>query len=100
MSLYLIPTFLSENFDVLPHKVIEIASQLDEFIVENEKSARQFLKNIKTKITQDKLTFHILDEHSTAKDISLLGDVIKQKKNIGLMRESECPAIAEPGETL
>ena len=100
MPLYLIPTFLSENFHVLPDKVIEIASQLDEFIVENEKSARKFLKNINTKISQDKLILHVLDEHSTVKEISMLRDVINQKKNIGLMSESGCPAIADPGAAM
>ena len=100
MSLYLIPTFLSENINVLPYEVLEIARSLDEFVVENEKSARHFLKNINIKIPQDKLIFHLLKEHSTAKEISLLLEIIKKNKNIGLLSEAGCPAIADPGAVL
>ena len=100
MSLYLIPTFLSENINVLPYEVLEIARSLDEFVVENEKSARHFLKNINIKIPQDKLIFHLLNEHSTAKEISLLLEIIKKNKNIGLLSEAGCPAIADPGAVL
>ena len=100
MSLYLIPTFLSENIDVLPHSVLDIARSLDEFIVENEKSARQFLKSIHTIVDQNKLIFHLLNEHTSVSDISILKDILKKKKDIGLLSEAGCPAIADPGAVL
>ena len=100
MSLYLIPTFISENINVLPFEVIEITKLLDEFVVENEKSARQFLKSIKTNIPQDKLIFHLLNEHSSPKDVSSLVEILKKKKDIGLLSEAGCPAVADPGAVL
>ena len=100
MPLYLIPTYLSENNNVLPNEVINIAKSIDEFIVENEKTARQFLKSIQTNFHQEKLVFHLLNEHSTAKEISLLIDVLKKKKDIGLLSEAGCPAVADPGAAL
>ena len=100
MPLYLIPTYLSENNNVLPNEVINIAKSIDEFIVENEKTARQFLKSIQTNFHQEKLVFHLLNEHSSAKEISLLIDVLKKKKDIGLLSEAGCPAVADPGAAL
>ena len=100
MPLYLIPTYLSENINVLPNEVINIAKSIDEFIVENEKTARQFLKSIQTNFHQEKLVFHLLNEHSSAKEISLLIDVLKKKKDIGLLSEAGCPAVADPGAAL
>jgi 16S rRNA (cytidine1402-2'-O)-methyltransferase len=95
--LYLIPTFLSENTGVLPSDVIDIASDIDEFIVENEKSARQFLKSINTKIKQSDLKLHLLNEHTTDEEISLLLEPLKKKKAIGLLSEAGCPGVADPG---
>lgn len=100
MSLYLIPTFLSENTDVLSTGVLELVRSLDEFVVENEKSARHFLKSIHTKIDQDNLIFHLLNEHTSAKDISLLLETLKKKKDIGVLSEAGCPAVADPGAAL
>ena len=100
MSLYLIPTFLSENTNVLSTEVLEFTRSIDEFIVENEKSARQFLKQIQTKFHQNEIIFHLLNEHSTDKDISLLVDVIRKKKDIGLLSEAGCPGVADPGAAI
>ena len=98
--LYLIPTFLSENEHVLPEEVLEIARSLDEFVVENEKSARRFLKQIGTKIHQNNIIFHLLNEHTSAIEISELLPILKKNKDIGLLSEAGCPAVADPGAAL
>ena len=98
--LFLIPTFLSENDQVLSEEVLEIARSLDEFVVENEKSARKFLKQIGTKIHQNDIIFHLLNEHTSAIEISELLPILKKNKNIGLLSEAGCPAVADPGAAL
>ena len=47
-KLYLIPTRLGDNppLEVLPLSIKKIIEQLDEYIVENEKSARRFIKRV------------------------------------------------------
>ncbi len=97
MPLYLIPVPLSENILTLSPEAVEAARKIDEFIVENEKSARQFLKSIQTPIPQNNLIFHLLNEHSTPQEISLLSDVIKKEKDIGMLSEAGCPGVADPG---
>jgi 16S rRNA (cytidine1402-2'-O)-methyltransferase len=76
---------------------VDTARRIDEFIVENEKTARHFLKSIGTPIPQNKLIFHLLNEHSTPGEISSLREVLSQPKDIGLMSEAGCPGIADPG---
>lgn len=98
--LFLIPTFLSENEHVLSEEVLEIARSLDEFVVENEKSARKFLKQIGTRIHQNNIVFHLLNEHTSDLEISNLLPVLKKNKNIGLLSEAGCPAVADPGAVL
>jgi 16S rRNA (cytidine1402-2'-O)-methyltransferase len=97
MSLYLIPTTLSENTQALSAEAVDAARKIDEFIVENEKSARHFLKSIQTPISQNHLIFHLLNEHSTAGEISSLSEVLKKNKDIGLLSEAGCPGVADPG---
>ena len=47
-KLYLIPTRLGDNapLEVLPISIKKIIESLDEYIVENEKTARRFIKRI------------------------------------------------------
>ncbi len=97
MTVYLIPTFISENTNTLSPEAKEIAKNLDEFIVENEKSARQFLKLIQTNIKQNDLKLHLLNEHSTPAEISSLKSLLKNTTDIGILSEAGCPAVADPG---
>ena len=53
-KLYLIPTTLGDNepLEVLPLSVKKVVEELDHFIVENEKTARRFIKRITPKKPQ------------------------------------------------
>lgn len=97
MTVYLIPTFISDNTLTLSPEAKEIAKNLDEFIVENEKSARQFLKLIQTNIRQNDLKLHLLNEHSTPAEISSLKSLLNNTTDIGILSEAGCPAVADPG---
>ena len=97
MTVYLIPTFISDNINTLSFEAKEIAKNLDEFIVENEKSARQFLKLIQTNIRQNDLKLHLLNEHSTPAEISTLKSLLNNTSDIGILSEAGCPAVADPG---
>jgi 16S rRNA (cytidine1402-2'-O)-methyltransferase len=100
-TLYLIPSLLSDDLpQVLPPYALSIVHQLDEFIVENEKTARHFLKALKTPIPQPQFVFHLLNEHTTDKDIPTLLLPLQQGKNIGLMSEAGAPGVADPGSAV
>lgn len=50
-KLYLIPTTLGERepLEVMPLSVKKVVEQIDYYIVENEKSARRFIKKLPQK---------------------------------------------------
>jgi 16S rRNA (cytidine1402-2'-O)-methyltransferase len=100
-SLYLIPVTLGGDAgDVLPSVVIDIARRLDTFVVENEKTARQFLGMIKPRKPIRELTLLLLNEHTTDRELPALLAPLQSGKDMGLMSEAGCPAIADPGAKL
>lgn len=98
-QLYLIPTPLGENaLEPLPAYLIQQVHQLDVFIAERGKTARQFLKAIKTPIPLQEMTFFELNKRTHPDDIaSFLEPALKEGKNIGLLSEAGCPGVADPG---
>jgi len=98
-QLYLIPTPLGDGIiEPLPEYLIQQVHQIDVFIVERGKTARQFLKEIKTPIRLQEMTFFELNKRTDPADIqSFLEPAIREGKNIGLMSEAGCPGVADPG---
>ena len=101
-TLYLIPVTLGDDniAQVLPLDVVKIAQNLENFIVESEKSARHFLSTIKTAKPVRELTLNLLNEHTLDKDLSALLAPLLAGKDVGLMSDAGCPGIADPGAKL
>src|SRR3569832_443163 len=100
-KLYLIPSALSEdNSSVLPQSALDIVTSLNEFIVENEKTARHFLKAIGIKTSLQDLTLHSLNEHTKPNEVNKLLTPLINGKNVGLLSEAGAPAVADPGSDL
>lgn len=98
-KLYLIPTRLGDNppLEVLPISVKKIIELVDDYIVENEKSARRFIKIIDSRKQQSTLKFEILNKYTQAEEIQHFLDTCKRGKSMGLLSEAGCPGIADPG---
>jgi len=101
-TLYFIPVTLGDDniAKVLPPEVVTIVQQLDEFIVENEKTARHFLSTIKHSKPIRELVLKPLNEHTTDKELPVLLSSLIAGKDVGLMSEAGCPGIADPGAKL
>jgi 16S rRNA (cytidine1402-2'-O)-methyltransferase len=101
-KLYLIPTTLGEcdPLAVLPFTVKRTIELLDDYIVENEKTARKFIKSIYPEKIQANLRLFALNKHT--KDSEHLGMIqaCLAGKNMGLMSEAGCPGIADPGAVI
>jgi 16S rRNA (cytidine1402-2'-O)-methyltransferase len=98
--LYLIPTTLgdtAETADVIPVKVNKLINTIDEYIVENEKSARHYLKKMGIQKPLQEIILHPLNQHTEMKDISSYLNAIDHGKDIGVISEAGCPGIADPG---
>ena len=101
-TLYLIPVTLGDDniAKVLPPEVVSIAQQLEIFVVENEKTARHFLSNIKTIKPVRELQMLTLNEHTTDQELPNLLKPLLAGLDVGLMSEAGCPGIADPGAKL
>ncbi|MEZ7838534.1 MAG: SAM-dependent methyltransferase [Flavobacteriales bacterium] len=97
--LYMIPTTLGESdvTKVLPQSVKDTIHQLDEFIVENSKNARAFLKLMDIPTPQDQLKLHELNKHTDAQELHAFLANCRNGKNIGLISDAGCPGVADPG---
>ena len=101
-KLYLIPTTLGDNepLEVMPLSVKKVIEQVDHFIVENEKSARRFIKKITPKKQQPSLTIMMLDKYADAMETQSYLDVCNEGVSVGLLSEAGVPAVADPGATI
>ena len=101
-KLYLIPTTLGENepLEVMPYSVKTIVELLDHYIVENEKSARRFIKKITPKKIQSSLIMMKLDKYAKEIETRTYLDLCKQGVSIGLLSEAGVPAVADPGASM
>lgn len=99
--LYLIPTLLSEeNTGVIPEHTKSIVNSLDHFVVENEKSARHFLKAIHYPKQLKDVQMKLLNEHTKPEEVESLLLPLSDGISIGILSEAGCPAVADPGSDL
>ena len=101
-KLYLIPTTLGEinPHDVLPHTVKRAIDFIDYYIVENEKTARKFIKSILREKTQSSLKISTLNKHTDVTEYSAMINPCLNGLNVGLMSEAGCPGVADPGAVI
>ena len=98
-KLYLIPTGLGDNppLEVLPSSIKKVIESIDDYIVENEKTARRFIKSICSQKSQPNLKFHVLNKYTLENELPEFLNACKEGKSMGLLSEAGCPAIADPG---
>ena len=101
-KLYLIPTTLGENepLEVMPYSVKTIVELLNHYVVENEKSARRFIKKITPKKVQSSLVMMKLDKYAIEIETRTYLDFCDQGISVGLLSEAGVPAVADPGATI
>lgn len=98
-KLYLIPTRLGDNppLEVLPISIKKIIEDIDYYIVENEKTARRFIKRISPGKSQPSLKLQVLNKYTTEAERNTYLNACLEGISMGLLSEAGCPAIADPG---
>lgn len=99
--LYLIPTPLgtAETPCLLPNEQKQIA-HLTDFVVEAEKTARAHLKYLGITTPIRELNLRSLNEHTPKYSLNELLQPLREGRDLGLLSEAGCPAIADPGADL
>lgn len=98
-KLFLIPTTLGDNepLEVLPISIKRAIENIDHYIVENEKTARRFIKKISSKKSQPDLHIEILNKYTEPEAIPTFLQPCFEGFNVGILSEAGCPGIADPG---
>src|SRR5476649_2677763 len=98
-TLYLLPVPLADNASAKSYTpyLVDTINQISEYIVENEKTARKFLKEAGLKIPQNELLIHDYGKHSRESGLTQFFTGLESGKSVGLMSEAGCPGIADPG---
>ncbi len=101
-KLYLIPTTLGESNpeEVLPITIRRTLEFIDDYIVENEKTARKFIKSVLPEKVQSSLRLSTLNKHTEVSEHIKMIQACLEGKNIGLMSEAGCPGVADPGAVI
>ena len=101
-KLYLIPVTMGdcEPMDVLAQTVPRAVSLINHYIVENEKTARKFIKSILPTKNQSDLILLTLNKHTEISEHNAMIQPCLQGINVGLMSEAGCPGVADPGAVI
>ena len=101
MTIYIIPSYISNNTkQVIPTQVLEAIKKCDLFFVENIRTARRYISSLQLGIAIEELKFQVLNKKTTYEDcIELIQPAISGKV-IGVISESGCPGVADPGARL
>lgn len=98
-ELFLIPTTLGDNepLEVLPISIKRAIEDIDYYIVENEKSARRFIKKISPRKSQPNLHIEILNKYTEPQSIPVFLQPCFEGHKVAILSEAGCPGIADPG---
>jgi 16S rRNA (cytidine1402-2'-O)-methyltransferase len=100
VTVYLIPSVLHESaIQTIPLYILDAVRDCKVLFVENERTARRFLKSLSKEIVIDDfiwVTVHKVEEQI----IGQFRQVLEQGNNIGIISEAGCPGIADPGQIL
>ncbi len=101
-TVYLIPTYLDEqSLNPLPAYILDAVKQCQVFFVENERTARRYLKMLWKEMVIDDYEWHPIDKKAAESDLkATFRQKLKAGKNIGILSEAGCPGVADPGQLL
>lgn len=99
-TVYLIPTVLSEGAtECLPAYILDAVKKCSVFFVENERTARRYLKLLWKEMVVDDYEWYNMSKVNAAV-AAAFNQKIKEQKTIGIISEAGCPGIADPGQAL
>ncbi len=102
--LYLIPVPIhsEEDFNIklIPPYIIETIDNLKFFAVENIRTSRRFIKKLIPSFNIDDTNFFIVNKRAEKEIIVDVINHLLDGQDVGVMSESGCPGIADPGQEI
>ena len=99
-TVYLIPAPLEdESMQAIPAYILDAVKQCKVFFVENERTARRYLKKLDKTIVIDEYEWFTIHKAETQVKNQFI-QKLKLNKTIGIISEAGCPGIADPGQIL
>jgi 16S rRNA (cytidine1402-2'-O)-methyltransferase len=99
-EIYLIPIAIADDgYDAIPSYISEKINQCEVFYAENIRSARRAFKKINSSFEIESREW-IEIGNNEVDHIQQFSAHLSQKKIIGIVSESGCPGIADPGQRL
>ena len=99
-AVYLIPSVLhEEGLQTIAPYITEAVKECDCFFVENERTARRFLKKIWKEMEIDRYEWTSIHK-SEPQVVTKFTRNLNEGKKIGIISEAGCPGIADPGQIL
>lgn len=98
-ALYLLPTGMSDASpeEVLPRHNIEILKKIRNFVVENVRTARRWIRRCDPAFSFEGVEFTELNKRTSPAEIGAMLEPLRKGLPIGVMSEAGCPAVADPG---
>jgi 16S rRNA (cytidine1402-2'-O)-methyltransferase len=101
-KLHMMPVWLggAGGIEQVPPENLAVALELDLWFVENERTARHFLRRLVPDIDLTRMELHRFDQDSSMADARALVRLVQQGRSAGVMSEAGMPGIADPGALL
>jgi 16S rRNA (cytidine1402-2'-O)-methyltransferase len=98
-KLYLIPNIIAEGTQqsVIPNQVIAVLRSLRFFLAEDVRTVRRYFSSLKIFDSIEDLHFQVLDKETVLSDLSALMKPLIEGYDVGIVSESGCPGVADPG---
>lgn len=98
-KLYLVPTVIADRTQhtVISPYIKEVLKPIRFFLVEDIRTARRFLSSLSIYDSIEQLYFNVLDKDTKEEDLPQLMSPIQKGKPVGVISESGCPGVADPG---
>src|SRR5690606_18181215 len=98
-KLYLIPNVIAADTadKVIPNQVKDALRSMRHFLAEDIRTARRYLASLKIYDTIEGLEFERLDKDTEYSDLPALLQPLFDGHPMGVLSESGCPGVADPG---
>ena len=99
-TVYLIPSVIEEDgLSAIPPYITDAVKLCHVFFVENERTARRFLKSLWREMVIDDYEWHTIHKAEAEVKHAFIA-ALSAGKTAGIISEAGCPGVADPGQLL